>query len=814
MSLFMDAVDCAFIKSLFPKYLLEQPIAHDLWNLYFSNRKLFHKLRSKGDSICNVVETRFKPNQKLSYETRKDIWERLVTLGVVGTVPFESASDEYLIQVYQYFFPNIDASGAHRVLDPESAGSNMDNDTSDMLKPVDPILTGRRSDDEDDNEMQEDEDDDDNDGEDDDEDDGDDEDVFHSDNERQSDAAGPQHGNSESPHSEELEFFPTVSESMHSSESKGNPISPEIYKYLNYPLPYAWLSQPTNSVLLSSDGSSQLKPNPNWHNFAGYDRAGSAIGGSLRTNFTYQKYEYATTWSNNSIAHQKVAIFYYEIKVLSVTSSQSGHNSNIIVGFKENAKLQNVSASPSRSELQNEAASINRQSTSILRSTLESTSSGSHGGGSTQGGKGSGFDKGSYGYCGTDGYITDGVQYKSFGKPFGRDDVIGCGVNYVDGTIFFTKNGVNLGTAFTDVNDIDFVPYIALRPGNSVKTNFGIYEEFLFDLMSYQNMYKVKAYQHIFQNFGGGGGSDDFDVNEIEDDSEESPVNDQEDHDMLTDGFLLPADRRFSGDKLCKPEIEKLNSLSSTDDSISCAMNTMINEFLIHEGLIDVAKGFLVDLRKDCIPDSDEERARLVIRHNEKQIMTEEKNLRIRQDIRRLISAGSIEKCLKYIEGQFPGLLDDNVDLLFELRIAEYLIAIVNLEKHSIEFILQMGKEISQEFVHDNGIPADLRESFQSHLSEISLLLAYDNPLEECSEDLAVFLTPSYLQDRLFQLVNSRVLTFLKKKSESSLENMVSYTRAMVKVLSEFGDVNEAIFDDTDVRHYKLVNIDEDLLNL
>lgn len=63
-----------------------------------------------------------------------------------------------------------------------------------------------------------------------------------------------------------------------------------------------------------------------------------------------------------------------------------------------------------------------------------------------------GWDKGSYGYHG-----DDGNSFCSFGngQPYGptftTNDIIGCGVNLVDNTCFYTKNGHHLGIAFRDL---------------------------------------------------------------------------------------------------------------------------------------------------------------------------------------------------------------------------------------------------------------------------------------------------------------------------------------------------------------------------
>lgn len=63
-----------------------------------------------------------------------------------------------------------------------------------------------------------------------------------------------------------------------------------------------------------------------------------------------------------------------------------------------------------------------------------------------------GWDKQSYGYHGDDGNsFSSSGNGKSYGPTFTTDDIIGCGVNLVTNTCFYTKNGHNLGIAFHDL---------------------------------------------------------------------------------------------------------------------------------------------------------------------------------------------------------------------------------------------------------------------------------------------------------------------------------------------------------------------------
>lgn len=852
MSSYMDEVDREFVRCLFPEYLLQQPVAYDLWSIYYQHKKLFNKIKHSNSSGSNVVPVGGDGNDKrlqgrLSYSVRKDIWHKLMSLGVLGTLSFDSTTDEYLMQVYKYFYPmSMDGLVQARKLNSSLIGNGTDSrmmlegqeDPEDVSKlpftseyllresaqvgsssmqGVPSTANGADDDDEDDDDDDDDDDDEEEDDNNNDEGDDDDDVVVEDDS--------PANGNSSSQASntEAMNFYPALGTPKFSAKTKNNAMVPDIYQMIGYFLPSQWTPQSNKSILLSADGVSQLCPHPNWQAYLGYERSSTTTRSRLRNSFSgSQKNDFAVTWANNPLPLNKLGIYYYEIKVLSVTSSQGAQNSNIIVGFKQWSGSNPENASQGTDNEQ--SSSVSSENSGIgsgLRSSLRGRGTAETSGVNEESSLGNktGLEEGFLGYCGNDGSITAGSQYKSYSKSYGRDDVIGCGVNYVNGTIFFTKNGVCLGAAFTDFHDVTLIPYIALRPGNSVRTNFGLYEEFVLDIVGYQDRWKAKAYKHIFKSIDSNEVPDEFESDDEEGDLAQAEGDicmddDAENSATAQRVYTVLQDSKYLDDQLVKPDVDKLNTLSTGDESIPSTLHTMISDYLIHEGLIDVAKGFLKDLKKDLVQDSDEGRGDMVIRHNERQIVKEEKNLKIRQDLRRFITSGNVTHCLEYIDTHLPGLLSENVELLFELKLAQYLLTIKNYKDVQIGKIVERGQELSKQFVYDETVPQLLREKFRTQLSNVSALLAYEDPVNESTDELSAYLSSEYLQDRLFQIVNTSVLVFLHKNSECELENVIRYTRAMLGTLMNFDADGSVVHNGTELRCYKVLNIDQDLLNL
>ncbi|KAF9410272.1 hypothetical protein BGZ94_001713 [Podila epigama] len=100
-----------------------------------------------------------------------------------------------------------------------------------------------------------------------------------------------------------------------------------------------------------------------------------------------------------------------------------------------------------------------------------------------------GWDLNSWGYHSDDGflYFGNGKQNIAYEYGYAEGDTVGCGVNFLEKTVFFTLNGDMLGVAFKFLKDsIPLYPAIGLsQAGTEINANFGD-QTFLFNIAEYK----------------------------------------------------------------------------------------------------------------------------------------------------------------------------------------------------------------------------------------------------------------------------------------------------------------------------------------
>ena len=109
-----------------------------------------------------------------------------------------------------------------------------------------------------------------------------------------------------------------------------------------------------------------------------------------------------------------------------------------------------------------------------------------------------GWEKHTIGYHGDDGWLyNENSKGKRFGPTFGLTDVIGCGVDFMEKTVFFTKNGELVGIVSKELANHTWYPMIGIRAWKAVvKINFG-QEPFSFNIAIYNGKFSVR-YKLVF----------------------------------------------------------------------------------------------------------------------------------------------------------------------------------------------------------------------------------------------------------------------------------------------------------------------------
>ncbi|KAJ0159277.1 Ran-binding protein 9 [Colletotrichum tanaceti] len=379
-----------------------------------------------------------------------------------------------------------------------------------------------------------------------------------------------------------------------------------------------------------------------------------------------------------------------------------------------------------------------------------------------------GWEADSWGYHSDDGHCYAGqTAGKPYGPSFTASDVIGCGVNFRTGEVFFTKNGVHLGTAFREVGKAcSLYPTVGLKKsGEHVRVNFG-QTPFFFDINGMMTQEKQRVQSEISQT---------------------------------STASLVP-------------------SMNETE-----LIQALVLQFLQHDGYVETARAFAEEInaeKKALSLDPDAPIEGINVKDDE--------HANKRQRIRRAVLEGDIDRALKHTNAFYPQVLKDNEQVYFRLRCRKFIEMVrtaaemraasetkksnghnvdigaqamdldangtengawdqmdtedsteVPLDINELEIAtLQYGQELHAEFKDDP------RREVTKHLADIYALLAYANPLKE--KDVV------HLLDRKGRLavaeeLNSAILLSLGKSSRAALEKIYAQTSVLLDDLRENG---------------------------
>lgn len=375
-----------------------------------------------------------------------------------------------------------------------------------------------------------------------------------------------------------------------------------------------------------------------------------------------------------------------------------------------------------------------------------------------------GWEPDSWGWHGDDGNtFCCGITPKKYGPTYTTGDVVGCGINFMTGCAFFTKNGVLQGTAFRDLKDVNVYPCIGMkRPQAQMTANFG---------------------QRPFV----------FDIDEM---------------------------MRLERDTISE-EIHATNvsSLHSHPDE-SSFLKELVSQFLAHDGFVETAKAFAEEVQNESkglqfatdIPQGGSS-------------LEEDLDASNRQQIRAAITDGDIDKALKRTTAFYPQVLQDHSPVYFRLRCQKFVEMIrqtaelieVSVAKpvkalnghhgeeaemdiddqkpeledwdkmeteeadtsvkyqELLEDTLRYGQVLKQEFQDDPSAEATFKEIFS--------LLMYEDPRQSPQANLLDRASRVPVAEEL----NSAILVSMGKSSSAAIELLYQQTEVLVEYLGETG---------------------------
>ncbi|KAL9041636.1 MAG: hypothetical protein Q9180_001153 [Flavoplaca navasiana] len=386
-----------------------------------------------------------------------------------------------------------------------------------------------------------------------------------------------------------------------------------------------------------------------------------------------------------------------------------------------------------------------------------------------------GWEPESWGWHGDDGNtFCCQMTGKRYGPTFTTGDVVGCGINFMTGSAFFTKNGVHQGNAFRDLKDINVYPSVGMNsPHAQLTVNFG-QRPFVFDI-------------------------DD----------------------------MIKREREAISDAVISTSIANLHS--HLDDN--SFVKELVAQFFGHDGFVETAKAFTDELRAESRAlelDTDESQPTLS--------MEEDLDATNRQHIRAAIMDGDIDKAIKRTHAYYPQVLRDQSHVYFRLRCQKFVEMIrqtaellelppakatkpsnghapghmddgqtemevddpkneaedwdkMEMEESDLsvkytellEETIQYGQELKQEFQNDSSTEAAFKEIFS--------LFMYEDPRKS---------PQAHLLDRASRVpvaeeLNSAILVSLGKSSSAALEILYQQTEALVDILTEEGGAGALI---------------------
>ncbi|KAL8903112.1 MAG: hypothetical protein Q9171_007514, partial [Xanthocarpia ochracea] len=383
-----------------------------------------------------------------------------------------------------------------------------------------------------------------------------------------------------------------------------------------------------------------------------------------------------------------------------------------------------------------------------------------------------GWEPESWGWHGDDGNtFCCQMTGKRYGPTFTTNDVVGCGINFITGSAFFTKNGVHQGNAFRDLKDKTVYPSVGMkRPHAQLTVNFG-QSPFIFDIDS-----------------------------------------------------MIKREREAISEAVISTDISSLHS--HVDEN--AFLKELVAQYFAHDGFVETAKAFADEIMAESRAlehDTD-------VSHSNDRI-EEDLDATNRQQIRAAIMDGDIDKAIKRTHAYYPQVLQDQSHVYFRLRCQKFVemirqtaellemppakptkslndhslmpmdleqtemevddpkpeaedwdkmdmeVADISVKYHELlEETIQYGQELKQEFQNDASTEAAFKEIFS--------LFMYVDPRKS---------PQAHLLDRASRVPVAEELNsaILGKSSSAAIELLYQQTEVLVDLLAEEGGAGALI---------------------
>ncbi|RYP87441.1 hypothetical protein DL770_004779 [Monosporascus sp. CRB-9-2] len=356
-----------------------------------------------------------------------------------------------------------------------------------------------------------------------------------------------------------------------------------------------------------------------------------------------------------------------------------------------------------------------------------------------------GWEAESYGYHGDDGeaYNQQNVG-KRYGPRFGMGDTIGCGVNFRTKTVFFTKGGQNLKTAFRDVKGKLYPTVGVKKAGEHIRNEQASIQEAIsqtsIERLVSPPLNETELIQQLVLQF------------------------------LQHDGYVETA-RAFAEEIHAEKQALNIDSsvpvegININDDEDAYRRQRIRRAIL--EGDIDRALKYTHVYYPQVLKDNDQVYFKLKCR---KFIEMVRKSAEL--------SHGNAKKSNGHAFDDIPNEMDVDENSYSDQMETEDALDSSTDQDDLLAETVRYGQQLQAEFKDDP------RREVGKALSEVFALVAYENPLQV--KEIA------HLLDRkgrvaVAEELNSAILSSLGKSSRSALENVYGQTSVLLDYLREGG---------------------------